>query len=298
MGREFPVAGHLVRFDTHPEPIAVPAGTLIGDAARQAGIEIRQPCGGQGRCGRCAVRVESGSVRRRSILRLSKADLDDGYALACQTIILGDVSIRVPPPEQIERRMTTEHTAPDVEVPAGYNADYVQTIQRATVKMSPPTMDDQTDDWQRLLTALRRETEVDRLQASLDQLMRLGATLREADWHVSVTFDTTCEPPCLVAVEPATEKPLHGVAIDIGTTTVTVWLVDLSSGEVIAQAADYNKQIARGEDVISRIIFAGKEGGSDELRKLVLESIGILIRAACERVGLEPGSIVKATVSD
>ena len=93
MGREIPVAGHLVRFDTHPEPIAVPAGTLIGDAARLAGIEIRQPCGGQGRCGRCAVQVESGSVRRRSVLRLSKADLDAGFALACQTLIEGDVSV-------------------------------------------------------------------------------------------------------------------------------------------------------------------------------------------------------------
>ena len=297
MGREIPVAGHLVRFDTHPDPIAVPPGTLIGDAARQAGIEIRQPCGGQGRCGRCAVQVESGRVRRRSILRLSKADLDAGYALACQTVIEGDVSVRVPPPELIERRLTTEQTAPEVEVPAGYNAAHVQTIQCATVQMSPPTMDDQTDDWERLLTALRVETGVDRLNTSLEQLRTLGATLREADWKVSVTFDTTCEPPCLIGIEPANDATLWGLAIDIGTTTVSVWLVDLSSGEVKAQATDYNRQIARGEDVISRIIYASKNDGGEELRTLVLESINTLTKAACAQAEVAPEAVVKATLS-
>ena len=114
------MAEHIVKFDTASEPILVPTGTLIIEAAQKAGVEISQPCGGQGRCGRCAVKIEDGSVRRRSTLRLSAEDVENGYALACQTVIEGDVSISVPPQEKIERRLTTDRTVAEVSVPAGY----------------------------------------------------------------------------------------------------------------------------------------------------------------------------------
>ena len=94
------MAGYTAQFDALAEPVMVSAGELVVEAAHRAGVEIQQPCGGQGRCGRCAVRIESGRVRRRSVLRLSQADLDAGYALACQTVVEGDVSIVVPPPEK------------------------------------------------------------------------------------------------------------------------------------------------------------------------------------------------------
>ena len=92
----------------------VPAGSLIQEAARKAGIEIGMPCGGQGRCGRCAVIVESGPVRRRSTIRLSAADVQAGYALSCQTVVDGDVVVTVPPQEKIERRLTSDKSAAKV----------------------------------------------------------------------------------------------------------------------------------------------------------------------------------------
>ena len=95
------MANYEVRFDSHPEPIRVPAGTLLTEVAQQGGIEIQQPCGGQGRCGRCAIKVASGQVRRRSILRLSQSDIEAGYALACQTVVEGDATIEVPPPASL-----------------------------------------------------------------------------------------------------------------------------------------------------------------------------------------------------
>jgi len=147
---------HIVRFADRAEPIAVRAGTLLIEAARRLGLDIQQPCGGQGRCGRCAVRVESGLVRRRSVLRLSAADVEAGYALACQTVVEGDVSVVVPPVEQIERRLTTDHIAPEIVAPNGYDAAQAQTISRALLRLSPPLISDQTDDWARLCTSLRR----------------------------------------------------------------------------------------------------------------------------------------------
>ena len=115
------MADHIVKFDIAEEPVSVPTGTLITEAAQQAGVEISQPCGGQGRCGRCAVKVENGDVRRRSTLRLSAEDIANGYALACQTVIEGDVEITIPPQEKIERRLTTDRTVAEVTIPEGYD---------------------------------------------------------------------------------------------------------------------------------------------------------------------------------
>jgi uncharacterized 2Fe-2S/4Fe-4S cluster protein (DUF4445 family) len=249
------------------------------------------------------VRIESGQVRRRSVLRLSKADIDAGYALACQTVVEGDLSVVVPPPEQIQRRLTTDHIAPEALVPDGYDPEQVQTVRRVVLQLTPPSMDDQTDDWGRLETALRREADIQRLHKSLEQIRKLGPVLRSSDWNIALTYDTGREKngtAQLIRVQPASqaeEEALCGLAVDVGTTTVTVWLVDLLAGTVMYQGSEYNQQISRGEDVISRIIFASKNDGVVELRDLVLQTINDLVEAACSKTGISAKEIVKATVS-
>ena len=295
---------HTVSFDIAAAPVHVPTGTLLIESARKAGVEIQQPCGGQGRCGRCAVQVTAGDIRRRSTLRLSPEDVAAGYALACQTVVEGDVSITVPPQEKIERRLTSERTAVEVTIPPGYGPA-VQSMRRVTLALTAPDMQDQTDDWSRLQTALRQQTGIDTFEISLSLLGRLGSVLRAGDWVVTAvietdTWDHPNGPARLVDLQAGRmpdDAPLWGAAVDIGTTTVTLWLVDLLTGAVRAQVAEYNGQIARGEDVISRIIYASKNGGSQEIRDLVLGTINTLAATACKRVRAEPADIVKATVA-
>ncbi|MCB9152714.1 MAG: DUF4445 domain-containing protein [Caldilineae bacterium] len=93
------------------------------------------------------------------------------------------------------------------------------------------------------------------------------------------------------------DAALWSAALDIGTTTVTLYLVDLVSGRVVAQAADYNGQIRRGEDVISRIIYASKNNGLAELQRLVVETINGLVAQVCEFRKIEPQQIVKMVVA-
>ena len=96
-------------------------------------------------------------------------------------------------------------------------------------------------------------------------LRRIGSILRDAEWNVTAVFESAIGSQHstirLLDLRP-TESPLFGLAIDIGTTTVSCWLVDLISGKVVAQVAEYNGQIARGEDVISRIIYATPVAGT------------------------------------
>jgi uncharacterized 2Fe-2S/4Fe-4S cluster protein (DUF4445 family) len=302
------MSSHRVHFDVAAGPVLVPTGTLLSEAARLAGVEINQPCGGQGRCGRCALQVTSGIVRRRSTVRLSPEDVALGYALACQTVVEGDLTVSVPPQERIERLLTSDRTVAEVTVPEGYDYWLDQSIRRLALRLSPPDMSDQTDDWSRLKAALRREVGLERVEISLGGLQRLGGLLRQNDWQVTAVFDLRRwdhpeDAARLIDLRPGlelNEAPLWGAAIDIGTTTVTVWLVDLVSGAVRAQVSQYNQQISRGEDVVSRIIFASKNGGGEQLRALVLGTINELLELACKRVKSEtpvrPQDILKATV--
>ena len=181
---------HTVTFDIAKQPVHVPTGTLLSEAARLAGVDIGQPCGGQGRCGRCAVQVTQGDVRRRSSLRLSPEDVAQGFALACQSVVEGDIVVVVPPQEKIERRLTTDRTAIEVTVPPDYDPIYAQSIRRISLRLSPPRMDDQTDDWSRLKTALRQKAGIEDIHISLGLLQKLGDILRKNDWQVTVISDS------------------------------------------------------------------------------------------------------------
>jgi uncharacterized 2Fe-2S/4Fe-4S cluster protein (DUF4445 family) len=293
---------YSVKFDIAADPVEVPNGTMLTDAAEKAGIEINQPCGGQGRCGQCAVQVASGNVRRRSIMRLSSEDVASGYAIACQTVVEGDLEVIIPPQEKIQQHLTSGYTAAEVEVPAGYDHLKGQTLRRVPLTLKPPSMEDQTSDWDRLQTALLLETGLKKITASLPLLQKLPLILREGDWKASVVVNILENPEEAEIIDllpglVAEDTPLWGAAIDIGTTTVKVMVVDLISGEARGQASEYNAQIARGEDVISRIIFAGKQSGDQTLRELVLNTINELIGRASKRAKASPELIYKTVLA-
>ncbi len=291
-----------VCFRTADKRVEVPAGTLLSDAAQKAGVEILMPCGGQGRCGRCAVIVEEGKVRRRSTRHISPEDVAAGYALACQTVVEGDLVVTVPPQEKIERRIKESKRAARVELPFPYTL-HDQPLRKFVVTLPPPSLEDQTDDWSRLRRELARRYNLRDLQASLPVLRRLAPALREGEWTVTVvveldTWDRPEGPPRVLDVLPGDrQESLWAAAIDIGTTSNVVWLVDLIGGEVMAQAADYNGQIARGEDVISRIIYASRGNGLQELQGLVVGTLNRLLEQVARERGISTSEIYKVVVA-
>ncbi|HEY75023.1 MAG TPA: DUF4445 domain-containing protein [Thermoflexia bacterium] len=265
-------------------------------------MDILMPCGGQGRCGRCAVIVEEGPVRRRSTQRLSPEDVAAGYALACQTVVEGDVVVTIPPQERIERRLKESKRAVKVELPFPYDI-HDQPIRKIAVTLDPPSLADQTDDWSRLQRELARRFDLRDVQVSLPVLKKLGPALREGEWTVTAVlemdaWDRPEGPPRIIDILPGERlESLWAAAIDIGTTSNVVWLVDLISGQVMAQAADYNGQIARGEDVISRIIYASKGNGLEELQGLVMETLNRLLKKVARERGISTDEIYKVVVA-
>ncbi len=235
-------------------------------------------------------------MRRRSTLRLSARDLEEGYALACQTVVEGDLVVFVPPQEEVTRHLTTEKTAAKIALPFAYDAQIDQSVQKYFLEIEPPSLADNTDDFARLQRELATRYQVENVSVSLPLLRKLARLLREADWRVTATVERLNGHARLLDLAPGNStEQLYGVAIDIGTTTVTVYLVDLLSGEVIETAADYNGQIKRGEDVISRIVYASK-GGLDELQEFVVATINRLIETCARRRKLSTDEIYKSSV--
>jgi uncharacterized 2Fe-2S/4Fe-4S cluster protein (DUF4445 family) len=264
-----------------------------------------RPWGGQGRCGRCAVQVEAGRVRRRSTIRLSAADLEAGYALACQAVVEDDACVRLQATEEVERRMVTDKSAALPSLPFAYDPARDQTVRAFALSLPAPTLADAIDDCARLERGLAGHG-LRGLEVPLPLLRELGTRLREADWRVTAIVETDSwprpdGPPRLIELLPGDAWPpaggVYGLAIDIGTTTVTVFLVDLLSGQVVDSAAEYNGQVARGEDVISRIIYAGRNGGLGELGALVRATVNGLISRLASRNHVTTRHIYKAALS-
>ncbi len=236
---------------------------------------------------------------------MSEEALEEGYALACQTVIKSDVVITVPPQEKIERRLPTAQRVAKITVPFGYDWTRDQTLQKYFVTIEPPSLDDNTDDVARLKRALQQQHGIDlqNLSLGLPVLQKMAGVLRQADWQVTAvlemdTWATPDGPPRLVDLLPGDQTASSwGVAVDIGTTSNVVYLVDLLSGEVVDTASDYSGQIARGEDIISRIIYASKADGLQELQGLVVGTINRLLGRVAERHKIATTEIYKMTVA-
>jgi uncharacterized 2Fe-2S/4Fe-4S cluster protein (DUF4445 family) len=241
--------------------------------------------------------LEGTGARRRSTIRLTADDMAAGYALACQTVIEGDITISIPEQERIERRLVTDKSARKIELPFPYDPATMQRVQAFQVDLPPPSLQDNMDDVSRLEKALIA-LGFSSITVPLPILRRLGAILRDSEWSPWVILESqtpSSGPARLIDLSPEPIQPI-GLALDIGTTTVTTLLVDLTTGQVLNSAAEYNGQIARGEDVISRIIYAEKKDLS-ELGMLVRQTIDTLLERLKRRTGIPPEGIHQVTVA-
>jgi uncharacterized 2Fe-2S/4Fe-4S cluster protein (DUF4445 family) len=284
--------------------IEIVPGTLLSDAIGQAGLEFNLPCGGQGRCGRCKVVVEEGQVKRRSTSRLSRTELEQRYALACQAVVESDLTVFIPPQEVILRALPSEKKAEKV-ITLPVECDWRKNPVRSFfLEIEPPSLADNTTDFERLKRELACQHGIKGLVADLAMIKKLSHTLRDADWQVTAVLDmgtwvSPDGPPRLIDLRPGDRTASSwGLAVDIGTTSNVVYLVDLLTSQVVDTAVEYNAQISCGEDIISRIIYATRqEGGLDHLQRLVVQTINGRIEELAERNGIDPAEMDKMTVA-
>lgn len=279
---------------------------MLSDALAKAGVRIALPCGGQGRCGRCRVLVREGQVRRRSVVRLTPEEVAQGYALACQTLVESDVTLYVPPQEEVLERAEDTATRAAPEVVTCDHAG-LPWVMKYHLRITPPSLDDNTTDWERVQRELARQHDVRGVRIELPLLKRLAGVLRASErdgaWDVTAVVEhgTWQDPdgaPRLIDLVPGdvTGRTL-GLAVDIGTTTNVVYLSDLSGRQMLGRASAYNGQIACGEDIISRIIYCRREGGLQHLQELVVNTINGLIDELLAEQKARPEDVYLMTVA-
>jgi len=290
----------IVEFLPARATVEAPPGTPLVSAARRAGVDLELPCGGDGSCGRCIVRTTGGEVETESLGRIPASAVASGYVLACRTQI-GDsaVTVELPVQREAQGRFDDREARSLVDPTLLPTADELNPlVEKWSVRVPPARLEDGLSDIDRLAAAIRRTRQADDVRCGLSASRSAAAALREDDGLVTVTVVPQEGSARVLDIEPGDTTSRHyGVAVDVGTTSVAVQLVDLSTGAVLATESDYNGQIPCGVDVISRINYAARPGRLAELQDRVLETVNRLICTAAFDYGINPGEICHASVA-
>ena len=273
---------HTIHFLPADQSVEVADGATIAEAAQKADVFITNLCGGEGVCGKCRVQVAKGRADAEEHAKgfFSQDELMKGYVLACQTEIHDDLEIVIPPESRVDASKIM--TGGESQTTAGIELNPL--VKKIFLALSPPTVEDNVPDVERISRALRKQLGWQTFDIPLDCLQTLSTKLRENDWKVTVTVAKHGKNYQILQIDPFdTAKSHYGLAVDVGTTTVVAQLLDLNSGKVLDVEGCHNKQASFGEDVISRVIFACGKGGLDPVQRAVVKNINTLIARLVEK---------------
>jgi uncharacterized 2Fe-2S/4Fe-4S cluster protein (DUF4445 family) len=283
-GAAEPPARVALRFEPSGTAVRVPPGVTVFDAASWNGIAIDSTCGGHGTCKKCKVRLVEGDVpiSPLDVRAFDQGDLESGWRLACRAEAQHDLVVDVPP-------LVTRPKAATVGV--GRQVILHPAVQKRYVELEEPTLRDQRTDLQRVLDAL------DDLELRVETgvLRRLPKTLRDSHYRVTcVVVDDL-----LIDIEPGdTSARLHGIAFDLGTTTVVATLLDIGTGTPVAVRSMLNKQQPFGADVISRISATMLDPDAlERLRGLACDTLQELALEVCEQGGVAPEEVYEVALA-
>ena len=279
-----------------------PVGTPVLQAARALGVDIDSVCGGRGICGRCQVTLSEGSFTKfqvdsrsahlsepaRNELRYrEKRGLEPGRRLSCSAQLLGNVVIDVPETSQVHRQIVRKRAeVRAIEINPIHKLHYVEVRE--------PDMHEPSGDFRRLCESLREQWPdwgiADDVTCDLPVLGYLQKALRQGDWKVTVCLR---EGRRVTGVWPGFKEKIYGLAVDIGSTTMSAHLCDLATGEVAASSGVMNPQIRFGEDLMSRVSYVMMNpGGEVELTKVVREAVNHLSSQVAQEAGIAVEDIV------
>ncbi len=277
-------------------------GKTLKEASLALGVDIEGVCGEKAICGTCKVRIEEGDFEKYGIKSTRKhlssmgpserkffnlKQEEEGYRLACQTQILGDIVIFVPEEsrmgKQVVRKAATDRP---IELKPAVKKYYVE-LQKAS-------LEDTLGDWERLNEELNKKFKLNNLTIDYQVLLELQNAVREGDWKVTASVWHDKE---VIKVEPGRVEKAYGLAVDVGTSTVAGYLCDLTDGSVVTTASMMNPQVVYGEDVMSRISFTmTNPNGLDILNGAILDGLNGIAEEAAATAGIKRQDIIDMSI--
>ncbi len=276
---------YKVTFFPEEVTIEIPENSTILEAATQAGIEIRAICGGAGTCKRCKGIVKEGAYQIPSGYKPE----EKGEILCCQTLIEDNLKVVIPTSSRI--------TDTSILLGGDYSVEeFSPVLETRKFKLNPPEFGKNASDLTRLSQAIQKKLNTDKFRVPLSEIRKLPDLLRENNWKASVSFADLGTHYQASKLQSDDEDKDFCLAVDIGTTTVVVSLIDLKTGAEIIRRGQYNRQGRYGEDIITRIVYTtDKKDGLEKLQQAIMETLDMLIKEVSASAGIKPDQIMACT---
>ncbi|HTN98423.1 MAG TPA: ASKHA domain-containing protein [Nordella sp.] len=284
-----------------------PIGTPVLQAARSLGVDIDSVCGGRAICGRCQITIGEGEFAKHGIRSSAdhlsefsavekryddKRGLIAGRRLSCQTKLLGDAVIDVPPESQVHKQVVRKRA----ETRA---IDMNPATRLYFIEVEEPDMHKPSSDLERVYRALAEQWNVTDVSCNLTLMQSLQKVLRRGEWKVTVAVFSrpASGANILTAIWPGFHDKAFGLAVDVGSTTIAAHLCSLSTGEVVASSGLMNPQIRFGEDLMSRVSYVMMNpGGEKEMTAAVREALNTLAGQVASDAQIDKTDILEAVL--
>lgn len=284
-------------------------GESLLEVARKTNVAIDAPCSGNASCGKCRVKLVSGELDSKKTRHISDEEYEKGWRLACVSTICADVEVLVPDiASAYKSRMKVADlsSADEVKIFDDLKEQVVEAgielsnnLEVVQVEMDVPTLDDTMPDNERFARALKKVISREIVRIPYSVLKKLPDVLRAGAFHIQAVIRKTEKDVFVYDIFTQEEKVVvGGLAIDIGTTTVSAIIINMLDGTILAKASAGNGQIRYGADVINRIIESSKQGGKERLQKAIIEeTINPLIHQMCREIQMDPMQIYRMCVA-
>ena len=298
-----------VTFTSHNKEIYCNKGDKLLDVARDAEIFIDAPCNGNVSCGKCKVKLIKGKVDTEKTHHIRDEEWNQGYILACNTKVIEDIDIEVPSKlsspmygmkiEGSDKKKDKEVFDRAKKIIEENNFEFKTNIVKTYIEIEEPTLDDNISDIDRIERHVRNNLGYDEIDFTIELLRKVPTVIREDNFKVTITYIKKKNKITILNIESGnTENKLYGVAIDIGTTSVVVCLVDLYTKEIVDKASSGNAQIKYGADVIHRIVYSTKKNGLKELNEAIIEdTINPLLDSIYTKNNVDKDNVVSLVVA-
>ncbi len=285
-------------FQPEEEKLLVPAGTNLLDASQKADIYINASCNGKGSCGKCRLIILSGKVKSEKTSLLSDAEKEKGYVLACQSTVHEDIIVKIPE-ETIAKKLKAAGMG---EVATRKLSGLVKKIEpiveKVQLQLDLPTLEDTVSDLDRLKRKLQKlGYNTSKMSTNIRVMRQLTESVRKDSWNVIASILWKKCSSEIVDVSPENgQKHSLGMAVDLGTTSIVVYIVDMADGSILSTASGHNGQAACGDDVINRIVCSEKDGVR-KLKKMAISTINNLTKRAINSIDADHKQIENIVVS-
>ncbi|MCP3871560.1 MAG: DUF4445 domain-containing protein [Desulfobacteraceae bacterium] len=278
--------------------VTVQEGDNLLEASQKANLYINASCNGKGSCGKCKLIVESGAVEHKKNAMLTRKEIEKGYVLACQAKILDNLSVIIPE-ETLEKKLKTIGMGKEATKKLeGLVSQIDPMVKKYTLQLEPPTLEDTVSDLDRLKRQLNQNgCDIHIMSTGIRVMRQLSESVRENDWNVTASvLQKKCSSEIVAVTSADQEKRSLGMAVDLGTTSIVVYIVDMLTGDVLSAASGHNSQAACGDDVINRIVCSEKDGVK-KLKKMALSTINNLCLRALESLSESHKNIENIVIS-